>query len=296
MTKAMIKSMTGFGRCENHQGSRKFTVEMKAVNHRYFDVSIKMPKKLSFFEAAIRNVLKQYVQRGKLDVFITYEDYAEENVALKYNEELAGQYLKYFRQMAEKFGLKDDISVSSLGRCPEVFTMEEQDIDEEEIRAELKKAVEGACVQFVKAREQEGEALKTDLLDKLERMDENVTLIEDRYPQIVSEYRSRLEEKVKELLGDLQIDEGRIAAEVVIFSDKICTDEETVRLRSHIATMKEALIAGGSIGRKLDFIAQEMNREANTILSKANDLATSNVAIDLKTEIEKVREQIQNIE
>ena len=296
MTKAMIKSMTGFGRCENHQGSRKFTVEMKAVNHRYFDVSIKMPKKLSFFEAAIRNVLKQYVQRGKLDVFITYEDYAEENVALKYNEELAGQYLKYFRQMAEKFGLKDDISASSLGRCPEVFTMEEQDIDEEEIWAELKKAVEGACVQFVKAREQEGEALKTDLLDKLDGMDENVTLIEDRYPQIVSEYRSRLEEKVKELLGDLQIDEGRIAAEVVIFSDKICTDEETVRLRSHIATMKEALIAGGSIGRKLDFIAQEMNREANTILSKANDLATSNVAIDLKTEIEKVREQIQNIE
>ena len=298
MTKAMIKSMTGFGRCENHQGSRKFTVEMKAVNHRYFDVSIKMPKKLSFFEAAIRNVLKQYVQRGKLDVFITYEDYAEENVALKYNEELAGQYLKYFRQMAEKFGLKDDISVSSLGRCPEVFTSAKacHDIDEEEIWAELKKAVEGACVQFVKAREQEGEALKTDLLDKLERMDENVTLIEDRYPQIVSEYRCRLEEKVKELLGDLQIDEGRIAAEVVIFSDKICTDEETVRLRSHIATMKEALIAGGSIGRKLDFIAQEMNREANTILSKANDLATSNVAIDLKTEIEKVREQIQNIE
>ena len=296
MTRAMIKSMTGFGRCENHQGSRKFTVEMKAVNHRYFDVCIKMPKKLSFFEAAIRNVLKQYVQRGKLDVFITYEDYAEENVALKYNEELAAQYLKYFRQMAEKFGLKDDISVSSLGRCPEVFTMEEQDIDEEEIWAELKTAVEGACAQFVKAREQEGEALKADLLDKLERMDENVTLIEERYPQIVAEYRSKLEEKVKELLGDVQIDEGRIAAEVVIFSDKICTDEETVRLRSHIATMKEKLIAGGSIGRKLDFIAQEMNREANTILSKANDLVTSNVAIDLKTEIEKVREQIQNIE
>ena len=296
MTRAMIKSMTGFGRCENHQGSRKFTVEMKAVNHRYFDVCIKMPKKLSFFEAAIRNVLKQYVQRGKLDVCITYEDYAEENVALKYNEELAAQYLKYFRQMAEKFGLKDDISVSSLGRCPEVFTMEEQDIDEEEIWAELKTAVEGACAQFVKAREQEGEALKADLLDKLERMDENVTLIEERYPQIVAEYRSKLEEKVKELLGDVQIDEGRIAAEVVIFSDKICTDEETVRLRSHIEGMKTELLQGGSIGRKLDFIAQEMNREANTILSKANDLQTSNLAINLKTEIEKVREQIQNIE
>ena len=174
--------------------------------------------------------------------------------------------------------------------------MEEQDIDEEEIWAELKTAVEGACAQFVKAREQEGEALKADLLDKLERMDENVTLIEERYPQIVAEYRSKLEEKVKELLGDVQIDEGRIAAEVVIFSDKICTDEETVRLRSHIEGMKTELLQGGSIGRKLDFIAQEMNREANTILSKANDLQTSNLAINLKTEIEKVREQIQNIE
>ncbi len=292
----MIKSMTGFGRCESHQGSRKFTVEMKAVNHRYFDVSIKMPKKLSFFEAAIRGLLKQYVQRGKLDVFITYEDYAEETVALKYNETVAAEYLKYFRQMAQTFELKDDISASVLGRCPEVFTMEEQDIDEEEIWAGLKKAVEGACEQFVAAREQEGEALKTDLLDKLDRMDENVTLIETRYPQIVAEYRQKLEEKVKELLADVQIDEGRIAAEVVIFADKICTDEETVRLRSHIATMRESLMAGGGIGRKLDFIAQEMNREANTILSKANDLATSNVAIDLKTEIEKVREQIQNIE
>ena len=292
----MIKSMTGFGRCENHQGSRKFTVEMKAVNHRYFDVSIKMPKKLGFFEAAIRGVLKQYVQRGKLDVFVTYEDYSEGQGALKYNEEIAAEYLKYFRKMEETFGLENDIRVSTLGRCPEVLTMEDTDIDEEEIWAELKKTVEGACEQFVQAREREGEALKADLLDKLDGMDENVTLIETRYPQIVAEYRQKLEEKVKELLADVQMDEGRIAAEVVIFSDKICTDEETVRLRSHIATMRDALLKGGSIGRKLDFIAQEMNREANTILSKANDLATSNVAIDLKTEIEKVREQIQNIE
>ena len=266
------------------------------MNHRYFDVSIKMPKKLGFFEAAIRGVLKQYVQRGKLDVFITYEDYTEGQGALKYNEEIAAEYLKYFRKMAETFGLEDDIRVSTLGRCPEVLTMEDTDIDEEEIWAELKKTVEGACEQFVQAREREGEALKADLLDKLDGMDENVTLIETRYPQIVAEYRQKLEEKVKELLADVQMDEGRIAAEVVIFSDKICTDEETERLRSHIATMRDALIKGGSIGRKLDFIAQEMNREANTILSKANDLATSNVAIDLKTEIEKVREQIQNIE
>lgn len=292
----MIKSMTGFGRCENHQGNRKFTVEMKAVNHRYFDVNIKMPKKFSFFESAIRNVLKTYVQRGKVDVFITYEDFAEENVALKYNEGIAAEYLNYFRKMAETFGLENDIRVSALGRCPEVFTMEEQDVDEKEIWEVLEHALRGACVQFVDAREKEGESLKIDILDKLDRMDENVSLIEERYPQIVAEYRKKLEDKVKELLADTQIDEGRLAAEVVLFSDKICTDEETVRLRSHIVTMKDALIQGGSVGRKLDFIAQEMNREANTILSKANDLVTSNIAIDLKTEIEKVREQIQNLE
>jgi uncharacterized protein (TIGR00255 family) len=292
----MIKSMTGFGRCEHHQGSRKFTVEMKAVNHRYFDVNIKMPKKFSFFEASMRNVLKTYVQRGKVDVFVTYEDFAEENVALKYNETLASEYLKHYRQMAETFQLTDDITVSALGRCPDVFTMEEQDIDEDEIWAVLEAALTGACQQFVEAREREGEALKTDILDKLARMEENVTLIEQRYPQIIAEYRQKLSDKVRELLTDTQIDESRLASEVVLFADKICTDEETVRLRSHIGTMRDTLIAGGSVGRKLDFIAQEMNREANTILSKANDLETSNIAIDLKTEIEKVREQIQNLE
>ncbi len=292
----MIKSMTGFGRCEHQQGSRKFTVEMKAVNHRYFDVSIKMPKKFSFFEAAMRNVLKTYVERGKVDVFVTYEDFAEENVALKYNESIAAEYLKYYRQMAETFGLEDDIRVSALGRCPEVFTMEEQDVDEEEIWAVLEAALKGACHQFVESRTREGEALKTDILDKLARMEENVTLIEKRYPQIIAEYRRKLEEKVKELLEDSQIDESRLASEVVLFADKICTDEETVRLRSHIRTMQEVLLKGGAVGRKLDFIAQEMNREANTILSKANDLETSNIAIELKTEIEKVREQIQNLE
>ncbi len=292
----MIKSMTGFGRCEHHQGDRKFTVEMKAVNHRYFDVNIKMPKKFNFFEAEIRNTLKKYVQRGKIDLFITYEDYSEENVALKYNEEIAGEYLKYYRQMAETFGLENDIRVSALGRCPEVFTMEEQDVDEEALWATLEVALQGACSQFVGAREREGEALKKDILDKLEIMEENVTLIEERYPQIVAEYRKKLEDKVRELLEDSQIDENRLASEVVLFADKICTDEETVRLKSHISTMREALLHGDGVGRKLDFIAQEMNREANTILSKANDLATSNIAIDLKTDIEKVREQVQNIE
>lgn len=292
----MIRSMTGFGRGECHQGDRKFTVEMKAVNHRYFDVNIKMPKKFTFFEAAIRNVLKNYIQRGKVDLFITYEDYGEETFALKYNESIAGEYLKYYRQMAQTYGLEDDVRVSVLGRCPEVFVMEEQDIDEEEMWTILETALRQACRQFVEAREREGDALRTDILDKLDKMEENVSLVEERYPQIVSEYRKRLEDKVKELLADTQLDESRIASEVVLFADKICTDEETVRLRSHIRTMREAMLHGDGIGRKLDFIAQEMNREANTILSKANDLTTSNIAIDLKTDIEKVREQVQNIE
>ena len=292
----MIKSMTGFGRSESHQGDRKFTVEIKAVNHRYFDVSVKLPKKFSFFETAIRNFLKDYVQRGKVDVFLSYEDFSSGNTGLKYNENLAAEYLKNFRKIAETFGLEDDIRVSVLGRCPEVLVMEDREIDEQEIWALMQKALKGACTQLVQSRTREGEALKKDLLDKLCKMEENVTLIEERYPAIVEEYRMKLQDKVKELLADSQIEEGRIAAEVILFADKICTDEETVRLKSHISTMRASLNEGGAVGRKLDFIAQEMNREANTILSKANDLATSNIAIDLKTEIERLREQIQNIE
>ena len=292
----MIKSMTGFGRCEYVQGDRKFTVEIKAVNHRYFDVNIKMPKKFNFFESAIRSVMKEYIQRGKVDVFITCEDDTENNFSLKYNENIAGEYLKYYRQMAQQFNLKDDVTVSRLGSCPEVFSMEEQMVDEDEIWALLETALRGALKQFVETRTREGENLKNDLIGKLDGMLLDVDAVEKRYPQVLEEYRSRLREKVDSLLADSQMDESRRAAEVILYADKICTDEETVRLRSHIEGMKAELIQGGSIGRKLDFIAQEMNREANTILSKANDLQTSNLAINLKTEIEKVREQIQNIE
>ena len=292
----MIKSMTGFGRCEVSENNRKFTVEMKAVNHRYFDVSIKMPKKLSFFESAIRGVLKEYMQRGKVDVFITYEDYSEDNFSVKYNPTLAGEYLKHLRDMAEQFGLDDDIRVSTLSRYPEVLTMEEQGIDEKELWADLETALRGACTQFVESRIREGENLKKDLCDKLDTMLGYVDFIEEKYPVIMSDYRTRLEDKVRELLGDRQIDEGRIATEIVIYSDKICVDEETVRLRSHVQSVKDTLNKGGGCGRKLDFIAQEMNREANTILSKANNLEISDVGINLKTDIEKVREQIQNIE
>lgn len=292
----MIKSMTGFGRCEISEAERKFTVELKGVNHRYLDVNIRMPKKLNFFEASIRNLLKKYAQRGKVDIFITYEDFSENQVSLKYNETLAGEYLKYFKQMEEKFSLENDIRISTLSRYPEVFTMEEQMQDEEEIWNVLEKALEGAFSQFVSTRITEGKALKKDLLAKLDDMLVLVDKVEKRSPEIIAEYREKLEMKVKELLADTQIEESRIASEVVIFADKICTDEETVRLRSHIAHMKDTLEEAEGIGRKLDFIAQEMNREANTILSKANDLEVANYAIDLKTGIEKVREQIQNIE
>ena len=292
----MLKSMTGFGRYELSEGERKITVEMKAVNHRYLDVTLKMPKKLNFFESAIRTLLKEYVQRGKIDVFITYEDLSSKGAALTYNRAVAAQYMDYFRQMAEEFDLDNNVKVTDLARCPEVLTLEDQQEDEEEIWQMLEQAVRGACEKFVETRVREGEALKADLLAKLDEMLGLVAVIEERSPQIVKEYRTKLENKVLELLADTQMDEGRIATEVTIFADKICVDEEIVRLKSHIEAMKNALKAGGSIGRKLDFIAQEMNREANTTLSKANDLALADCAIDLKTGIEKVREQIQNLE
>ena len=292
----MIKSMTGFGRAEVTDENRKFTVEIKSVNHRYLDVGIKMPKKLNFFESAIRNLLKEYIERGKVDVFISYEDYTEDNYALKYNEDIAAQYLTHLKAMSEKFGIENDARVSTLSRYPEVFTMEEQSIDEKELWAVLERALRGAAEQFVQSRIVEGERLRSDMIEKLDGMLTYVDFIEERSPIILQEYRARLEEKVKELLGDKQLDDARIATEVTIFADKICVDEETVRLRSHIQSTKDTLNAGGGIGRKLDFIAQEMNREANTILSKANDLKISDIGINLKTDIEKVREQIQNIE
>ena len=292
----MIKSMTGFGRCEIEEKDRKYTVEMKSVNHRFLDVSIKMPKKLGFFESSIRNELKDYVQRGKIDLFITYEDFSENNVCIKYNKDIAAEYLGYLKSMSEDFGLDNDIRVSTLSKYPEVFSMEEQTVDEEQIWSGLSKAIRGAAQNLAETRITEGANLAQDLIAKLDGMLEHVTYIEERSPQIIEEYRKKLHDRVHELLEDVAVDESRLLTEVIIFADKVCVDEELVRLRSHIETMKQTLIDGGSIGRKLDFIAQEMNREANTILSKTNDLAISNRGIELKTEIEKIREQIQNIE
>ena len=292
----MIKSMTGFGRCETAENNRKFTVEMKSVNHRYLDVNIKMPKKLNFFESAIRSELKNYISRGKVDLFITYEDFSENTSSVRYNKELAAEYLGYLKQMASDFDLDCDIRVSTLSKYPDVFVMEEQSPDEQKLWAGLEQALRQAAAQFLESRIAEGVRLRTDLVEKLDGMISYVDYIEERSPQILDEYRMRLESKVQELLGDRQLDDARIAAEITIFADKICVDEETVRLRSHILSMKETLLAGGGMGRKLDFIAQEMNREANTILSKTTDLKVSDVGNNLKTDIEKVREQIQNIE
>ena len=292
----MIKSMTGFGRGEAADSDKKITVEMKSVNHRYFEPSIKMPKKLNFYESGIRNILKAYINRGKVDVFITYEDLSENKICLHYNEDLASEYMSIFKYASEQFGIENDIRVSTLARMPEVITMEDQSDDDETIWNLLKDALTSACEQCVQTRITEGNNLVEDLMDKLDNMSALVDFIEERSPQIVAAYREKLENKVKELLGDTAMDQGRIATEVTIFADKICVDEETVRLKSHISNMKDALTEGGSVGRKLDFIAQEMNREANTTLSKASDLEITNCAITLKTEIEKIREQIQNIE
>ena len=292
----MVKSMTGFGRHELSTEEYRISAEMKAVNHRYLDLSVKMPRRFNSFESGIRALLKDYVQRGKVDLFIAYEDYTQSRMSLKYNASLAAEYMGYFRAMAEQFSIPDDVSVTSLARFPEIFSMEQEPEDEEQIWHILEEAVSGAASRFVESRIREGESLKKDLLGKLDAMEGMLDELERRSPAVVSEYREKLAAKVQELLGSSSIDESRIVTEATILADKICTDEETVRLRSHIEATRAELSAGGSVGRKLDFIAQEMNREANTILSKANDLEISDCAISLKTEIEKIREQIQNIE
>ncbi len=292
----MVKSMTGFGRYEYSDEKCKCSVEIKSVNHRYLDLSIKMPKRLGFFEATVRNVLKESIKRGKVDVFITYEDLEEQSVNIRYNKQVAAKYMEYLNQIAEDFGLENDTRVSTLSRYPEVFEADEAEVDEEAIEKVLTLTARKAAENFAESRMREGENLKADLLGKLDEMLTAVDFITEKSPVIIEEYRQKLTAKVEELLGDNTVDENRILTEVTIFADKSCVDEELVRLRSHIKATKDTLEAGGEVGRKLDFIAQEMNREANTTLSKTTDLEIANAAIDLKTGIEKVREQIQNLE
>ena len=293
----MIRSMTGFGHGEvSNDKNQKVTVEMKSVNHRYCDISLKLPKKLAMFEANIRNIMKEYASRGKIDIYVSYEDLSETAVSLQYNQALAEEYMQVFKKMQEDFNIETKITAEALAKYPEVVTIEEVQQDEEVWWELLEAALRQAAEKFVETRTIEGANLKRDLLGKLDQMAADVTFIEERSPQIIAEYRSKLEEKVKEFLEDSTIEENRIAAEVTLYADKIAVDEEIVRLQSHISSMTDVLESDESIGRKLDFMAQEMNREANTILSKSSDVDLADHAIELKTNVEKVREQIQNIE
>ncbi len=292
----MIKSMTGFGRCEVSGEEKKLTVEMKSVNHKYFDANIRMPRKLAMYENQVRCQMKKYLERGKIDVFITVEDLGGGAGNLHYNEAMAETYLNCFQKMSERFHIENTVTTVDLARLPEIFTMEEPEEDQEKTKELLIQAVDGACRMMEEARAKEGERLRTDLLGKLEQLKKHVDFIEQRFPAVLEEYRSKLKQRVMEVLEQAELDESRIAAEVTMYTDRTCVDEELVRLRSHIQMVEDTLLSDGSMGKKLDFLAQEMNREANTILSKSGDLEITNTGIGLKTGIEKIREQIQNIE
>ncbi len=292
----MISSMTGFGRSEAEYDGRRYTAEVKTVNHRFLDVSIKMPRVLSKFESRVRNLLKEYLERGKVDVFITFYNASPDTACIHYNKGIASEYLKYLKEMSADFGLDDDVRVSTLSRFPDVFTTAEEELDEDLIWKEFEPVLKQALKETAASRAKEGEELKKDLLVKLESVRKGVQVIEEHSPEIIENYRQKITEKVKEMLGTPSFDENRILTEVTIFADKVCVDEEMTRLKSHLTAMGDELEKGGAVGRKLDFIAQEMNREANTTLSKANDISISDAAIEIKTGIEKIREQVQNIE
>lgn len=292
----MIQSMTGFGRGEASDENYKIEIEMKSVNHRYLDVNVRLPRKLNFYETEIRSQVKKFAGRGKIDIFVAFSDIKGKSAAITYNKEVAEAYLTGIRQLSRDLKLENTTVAYDISRFPDVFTMEDSGPDEETVSRLITEAMAQAGEKFILSRRTEGSRLREDLMVKFVRIQELVEAVAERSPQIIQEYRQRIQDKVSELLGDTQIDEGVLAAELVVFADKICVDEELVRLRTHIIHMKETLGEEGAIGRKLDFLTQEMNREANTILSKANDTIVSNYGIELKTEIEKIREQIQNIE
>lgn len=292
----MIKSMTGFGRYETVTDEYRIAVEIKSVNHRYCDLNIKLPKKFNEIENTLRMMMKEIAERGKVDVYVSYEDYAGKGTHVHYHPQIAKEYVKAAAQVAEEFELHNSLSAERLLGFADVISLEEESNDLESVFPIVTQTLQKAGEQFIASREREGEQLYQDIKGKLAYLLTLVAQVEERSPQMLQEHRQKLLEKVQELLGDRKIDEGILATELIVYADKVCVDEETVRLRSHIDAMSETLDMQEAIGRKLDFIAQEMNREANTILSKANDKELSGIAINLKTEIEKIREQIQNIE
>lgn len=292
----MIKSMTGFGRYETVTDEYRIAVEIKSVNHRYCDLNIKLPKKFNEIENTLRMMMKEIAERGKVDVYVSYEDYAGKGTHVHYHPQIAKEYVKVAAQVAEEFELHNSLSAERLLGFADVISLEEESNDLESVFPIVTQTLQKAGEQFIASKEREGEQLYQDIKGKLAYLLTLVAQVEERSPQMLQEHRQKLLEKVQELLGDRKIDEGILATELIVYADKVCVDEETVRLRSHIDAMSETLDMQEAIGRKLDFIAQEMNREANTILSKANDKELSGIAINLKTEIEKIREQIQNIE
>ena len=292
----MLYSMTGFGRAQEIRSGREITVELKSVNNRYLDLNIKLPRLFSYAEEAIRTRLQSRLARGKVDVYVTIRDAGAQSEIISLNRPVLEGYLAAMKQMAADYPVTDDISVSVLSRFSDVFTVEKAQEDEEQMLSDLLAVVDTAVDAFVAMRQREGEALGRDLLDKCENVLGFVARVEERSPQTVAEYRAKLLAKMQEVLSSASIDESRILTEAAIYADKVAVDEETTRLRSHVDQMRSMLDAGGQVGRKLDFLMQEMNREANTIGSKCSDVAIAGVVVDLKAELEKMREQIQNLE
>lgn len=294
--KKMVYSMTGYGRCEIEANDRKVTVEMNAINHRYCDLNIRMPRTLAALEEQVRNYMKQNVARGKFDISIFCYSQAQEDLEILVNETMANSYLESLKQLGERFGLDNDVKLSHLMAMNELITIQKKTGDVETVSQALGQALEGALAELMQMRLKEGEALKEDLLFKAEKLEALVEEVNERSPEVVKDYKFKLEARLEALLSETPIDENRMAAELALFADKCAIDEELTRLRSHILQLQDILQAGGVIGRKLDFLMQEMNREVNTIGSKANDYEITKYVVELKTEIEKIREQVQNIE
>ena len=292
----MVRSMTGYGKGFAENENARVTIEMKSVNHRYLDLNIKLPKKLNFLESLIRNKISESIFRGKVDVYITLNEHSDACYKVSINDIIAKEYFDSIAEMAEKLGVENDMKASNIVRLPDVIELEETDSDEDSLKELVLSALSDCINQFVDSRIAEGARLEKDLVSKMDEMLVLVDKLEKRSPVIIEEYKERLTTKIHELLEDNNIDENRIAQEVTIYADKVCIDEEMVRLKSHVAETRSVFELDKEVGRKLDFLAQELNREANTILSKSTDVEIADIGITLKTLIEKVREQIQNIE
>ncbi len=292
----MVKSMTGYGRATETLNKRGITVEVKSVNHRFLDCTVKTPRAYIFLEDPVKSAVSTYVNRGKTDVFITIDNSEAENVNVKINESLLRGYMDVFAKLKEEYGVRDDVSVTSIVRIPDMMSVEKQDDDIDELTADVVKVLNAALDNHTEMRINEGKKLAEDILGRLDFLENMAEQVEIRSPKRVEEYREKLEARMCEVLESAMIEPQRILTEAAIFADKIAVDEETVRLRSHIAQFREMIDNGGAIGRKLDFLVQELNREVNTIGSKSNDLEMTSIVVDMKSEIEKIREQVQNIE